>query len=255
MSTTTKLTNQNTFENLTLIENHSQTAPADVYGWGVRGNKFSYVLKSDNFLKKIWFQFLKLIRMIKTDDASVNGLKDRTAAQVKEQSYNDWAKDNGKITKLGMQNLLARNQLLEQQAAAKQEPTDNEKTIKEKDDQIASLTAELAKFKKRAAKKSSHPHDKTPATDVSAEAAKPLKKSKPEIIKEHVKDTKDQVKEQTKEVIDQAKDKAKEVIDHAKGAIGNAAGHVQDAMTVQPDSSHKDHKTPPSKQPAAMVNP
>lgn len=98
MAGTAKLSNEQAFQNLQYIQNHKELQKKEVYGFGVRGNRFVLVQQKDSLLSKIWYSFLKLLRFIKTDEKAVKALKDHTFTTIKSDEWRSWSEENGKVT-------------------------------------------------------------------------------------------------------------------------------------------------------------
>lgn len=113
MASQTNLTNSIAFQNIVYIEDHEKTEIKQVHGFGVRGNKFVFIKKSNSFLSRIWFSILKAFRIIKIDQKLIDALKQKTLLHIKTDDYKKWSLENAKITKLGLKNLIDRNEFLE----------------------------------------------------------------------------------------------------------------------------------------------
>lgn len=107
------LSHKDAFDNISSIESFEELQRREVHGFGVRGKHFVLIKRQNSFLSRIWFSFLKFFRIIKVDPKSIERLKEATITHIRQDDYKEWSKTNGKITKLGIQNLIDRNAELE----------------------------------------------------------------------------------------------------------------------------------------------
>lgn len=112
MTSSVILSNKDTFANSQLLEKFNTLPKIQVHTFGVRGKHFVLIKKKSGFLTRIWYSFLKFLRIIKTDTKSIDRLKNAIVTHLNGDDYKEWAKAHGKVTKLGIANLVESHQTL-----------------------------------------------------------------------------------------------------------------------------------------------
>lgn len=97
MSSAIALTHLDTYKNLKTLEKYDSLEKKAVWGFGVQGKKFVLVQQSDNWIKRIWFSFLKLIRVIKENAPAIEKLKSANITHYNLEDYRAWAQKENKL--------------------------------------------------------------------------------------------------------------------------------------------------------------
>lgn len=110
MTSSVILSHKDAFANAQLLESYEALDKIQIHGFGVRGKHFVLIKKKTSFMTRIWFSFLKFLRIIKTDGPSIEKLKTATVSHLETDDYKEWSKTHGKVTKQGVVTLIGHHQ-------------------------------------------------------------------------------------------------------------------------------------------------
>ncbi|MEC7839175.1 MAG: hypothetical protein VX777_03950 [Chlamydiota bacterium] len=149
MTNNTQLSHDDAYKNFKMLERYDRLEKSKVYGFGVRGKRFTLVKKDDSFISKIWFSILKFLRFVKADPNSVSRLREYTDLHCKQGSFQSWANENGKVSLERRSQLLLENaeltrRLNDEQLENQSSSSHLHHEIETKNSTIESLRSEIA---------------------------------------------------------------------------------------------------------------
>jgi len=93
------LNNEDVYHNITTKNAFEKLQKKEVWGLGVKGKRFELIKSKDNFLKRIWFSFLKTLGFIKTDARTINNLSLANDTKFNSPDYKLWAEETNHVSK------------------------------------------------------------------------------------------------------------------------------------------------------------